>query len=225
MEVIALKSIPLFSDLSDAELQAIHAHSCRQFHKKNTMILFEEQLDSKLFVVLKGRVKETGISEDGREAIFSFYAEGDFFGEMAIFGDQVRDTNIVTCEDSYILSLNFDNLQSILKKCPGIFINLLKEMTQRLRRKGEQIKSMVFQDATGKLANTLLQFAENLGDLNRGLVEISRLPAQKDIASMVGTSRETISRSMRLLINKGFITKDGGRLVIRDYANFRANFV
>jgi len=224
MEVIALKSVPLFSDLPDVELQTIHAHSCRQFHKKNTMILFEEQLDSRLFVVLKGRVKETGICEDGREAIFSFYTEGDFFGEMAIFGDQVRTTNIVTCEDSYILSLHHENLQSILKKCPGIFINLLKELTQRLRRKGEHIKSLVFQDATGKLASTLLQFADNLGDLNRGLVEITRLPAQKDIASMVGTSRETISRSMRLLIEKGFISKDRGRLVIRDYANFRASF-
>jgi CRP/FNR family transcriptional regulator len=98
-------------------------------------------------------------------------------------------------------------------------------MTQRLRRKDEQIKSMVFQDAMGKLANTLLQFAEDVGDLNQGLVEINRLPAQKDIASMVGTSRETISRSMRSLVEKGFISKQRGRLIIRDYANFRASFV
>jgi CRP/FNR family transcriptional regulator len=225
MEVLALRSVPLFSDISALELQAIHAHSFRQFHKKNTMILFEEQIDSKIFVVLKGRVKETGISEDGREAIFSFYAEGDFFGEMAIFGDQIRTTNIVTCEDSYIMSLHHEYLQELLKQCPGIFINLLKELTQRLRRKDEQIKSLVFQDATGKLASTLLQFAENLGDLNRGLVEITRLPAQKDIASMVGTSRETISRAMRVLMDKGFISKERGRLVIHDYASFRASFI
>jgi CRP/FNR family cyclic AMP-dependent transcriptional regulator len=225
MEVIALKNIPLFSDILDPDLQAVHAHSCRQFHKKNTMILFEEQIDSKLFVVLKGRVKETGISEDGREAIFSFYTEGDFFGEMAVFSDVIRTTNIVTCEDSYLMSLHHDYVQTLLKRYPSIFINILKEMTQRLRRKDEQIKSLVFQDATGKLANTLLQFAEELGDLNRGLVEISRLPAQKDIASMVGTSRETISRAMKLLVEKGFISRQRGRLIINDYANFRASFV
>ena len=189
------------------------------------MILLEEQIDTKLFVVLKGRVKETGISEDGREAIFSFYAEGDFFGEMAIFSDHVRTTNIVTCEDSYLMFLHHEYLKTLLKNYPVISINLLKEMTQRLRRKDEQIKSMVFQDAMGKLANTLLQFAEDVGDLNRGLVEINRLPAQKDIASMVGTSRETISRSMRSLVEKGFISKQRGRLIIRDYANFRASFV
>jgi len=225
MEVIALKSIPLFSDISELDLQVIHSHTCRQFFKKNTMILLEEQIDTKLFVVLKGRVKETGISEDGREAIFSFYAEGDFFGEMAIFSDHVRTTNIVTCEDSYLMFLHHEYLKTLLKNYPVISINLLKEMTQRLRRKDEQIKSMVFQDAMGKLANTLLQFAEDVGDLNRGLVEINRLPAQKDIASMVGTSRETISRSMRSLVEKGFISKQRGRLIIRDYANFRASFV
>jgi CRP/FNR family transcriptional regulator, cyclic AMP receptor protein len=225
MEVLALRKVPMFYSVSDPLLQKIHANSYRQFHKKNTMILFEEQVDSKLFIVLQGRVKETGISEDGREAIFSFYGEGDFFGEMAIFGDQIRTTNIVTCEDSYIMSLHHEYLQPILRECPTMFINLLKEMTQRLRRRDGHIKSLVFQDAAGKLAYTLLSFVDDLGDLNRGLVEINHLPAQKDIASMVGTSRETISRAMRLLVQKGHIRKKCGRLVIRDYANFRATFI
>jgi CRP/FNR family cyclic AMP-dependent transcriptional regulator len=225
MEVISLKKIPLFFDAPNSILQSIHFHGYRQFYKKNTMILLEEQTDSRLFVILKGRVKETGINEEGREAIFSFLGEGDFFGEMAVFGDQPRNTNIVTCEDSYIMSLHRDQLLPLFRDCSVITINLLREMTQRLRRKDEQIKSLVFQDATGKLATTLLQFVDEMGDLNEGLVEIDRLPAQKDIASMVGTSRETISRAMRVLMAKGYISKERGRLVIHDYASFRASFV
>jgi len=225
MEVISLKKIPLFFDVPDIDLQTIHIRGYRQMYKKSTMILFEEQTDSKLYIILKGRVKETGINEDGREAIFAFLGEGDFFGEMAVFGDQARATNIVTCEDCYIMSLHREHLLPVLKDCPAITINLLREMTQRLRRKDEQIKSLVFQDATGKVASTLLHFADEMGDMNRGLVEIERLPAQKDIASMVGTSRETISRVMRVLMEKGFISKERGRLVIHDYASFRASFV
>jgi CRP-like cAMP-binding protein len=188
------------------------------------MILIEEELGSTMFIILEGRVKISRISDEGREVILSILGEGDFFGEMSILDGQTRSANVVTLEDSKILIIRREDFLQMLHDYPQIAINLLKELAHRLRRSDSQIKSLSLQNATGKVASTILRIADDSGKIHKGQVEIPRLPPQQDLANMAGTSRETISRVIKALTEKGYLRKEGSRLIILDYEMFRSEF-
>jgi CRP-like cAMP-binding protein len=224
MRKLPIDYVSLFTGLEDGHLDAIWKLSVEQNFKKNEMILFEDEPDTRLFIIIKGIIKLTRISEDGREFIFTFLGEGDFFGELSLLDEEIRSTNAVAVKDSTILSFKRSDYVKIFRQFPQITLNLLREMTQRLRERDRMIKSMSLQNATGKVACTILRFADDSGDINMGQVEIPRLPPHRDLANMVGTSRETISRAINWLTEEGYLQKEGGRLIIKDYENFRASF-
>ena len=224
MDVSFLKYIPLFSELTDAELKEIVKLAVRQVYKKDNMILIEEEIGSTMFIILDGRVKISRISDDGREVILSILSEGDFFGEMSILDGQNRSANVVTLDDSKIMVIRREDFLQMLHDYPQIAINLLKELAGRLRRSDSQIKSLSLQNATGKVASTLLRIADDSGKIHLGQVEIPRLPPQQDLANMAGTSRETISRVLKALTKQGYLKKEGSRLIIKDYESFRSEF-
>jgi CRP-like cAMP-binding protein len=224
MDISYLKYIPLFSELEDDDLRAISKVSMTQVFKKDNMILIEEEVGSTMFIILDGRVKISRISDDGREVILSILSEGDFFGEMSILDGQNRSANVVTLEDSRILVIRREDFLRMLHDFPQIAINLLKELAARLRKSDSQIKSLSLQNATGKVASTILRIADDSGKIHMGQVEIPRLPPQQDLANMAGTSRETISRVIKSLCEKGYLKKEGNRLIILDYETFRSDF-
>ncbi len=224
MDIQELKMIPLFSELDDKALEDISRMSVRQTYKKDNMVLIEEEIGSTMFIILRGRIKISRISDEGREVILSILVDGDFFGEMSILDGQTRSANAVTLEDSELMLIQRENFLRILRDYPQVAINLLKELAHRLRRSDEQIKSLSLQNAMGKVASTLLRIADDSGIIKHGQVEISQLPPQQDLANMAGTSRETISRVIKSLGQMGYVKKVGSKLIILDYEKFREDF-
>lgn len=224
MDLEILHSIPLFSELSDGDLENISRHTVRQQYKKDNMVLIEEEVGSTLFVILNGRVKISRISDEGREVILSILCDGDFFGEMSILDGQTRSANAVTLEDSELLIVRRENFLQMLYDYPQVSINLLKELAHRLRRSDSQIKSLSLQNALGRVASTILRIADDSGTYKQGKVEISSLPPQQDLANMAGTSRETISRVIKSLNQLGYVKKESSKLIILDYERFRQDF-
>ena len=224
MDISTLKYIPLFSELVDDDLRAISKVAVKQNFRKDNMVLIEEEVGSTMFIILDGRVKISRISDEGREVILSIMSEGDFFGEMSILDGQARSANVITLEDSSILIIHREDFLRMMHDYPQIAINLLKELAHRLRRSDSQIKSLSLQNATGKVASTLLRIADDSGKIHLGQVEIPKLPPQQDLANMAGTSRETISRVLKSLSEKGYLRKEGNKLIILDYESFRQDF-
>jgi CRP-like cAMP-binding protein len=224
MEIQLLKEIPLFSELSNKDLERILQVASRQKYHKDNLILIEEEIGSTMFVILSGRVKISRISDDGREVILSILSEGDFFGEMSLLDGQTRSANVTAIEESELLVIRREEFLQMLRDYPQIAINLLKELAQRIRKSDEHIKSLSLQDATGRVASTLLRIAEDSGVLRKGQVEISELPLQQDLANMAGTSRETISRVIKSLMQQGYLKKQKGKIIILDYDKFRSLF-
>ncbi|MGD9486788.1 MAG: Crp/Fnr family transcriptional regulator [Calditrichaceae bacterium] len=224
MDLSVLRTIPLFSELNDDELNQISKFAVRQYYKKDNMVLIEEEVGSTMFVILNGRVKISRISDEGREVILSILCDGDFFGEMSILDGQTRSANAVTLEDTELLIIRREDFLTVLYDYPQIAINLLKELAHRLRRSDSQIKSLSLQNALGKVASTLLRIADDSGTIKQGQVEISQLPPQQDLANMAGTSRETISRVIKSLSQLGYVRKEGSKLIIIDYNRFRQDF-
>jgi len=219
-----LKSIPLFADLRDEILEKIFNLMQKRVYKRHNMILMEEDIGDSLFILNKGSVKITRLSDDGREVILSILGEGDFFGEMSIFDGESRSANVIALEDSEVFILKRGDFLDLLEKHPQIAITLLQEMAIRLRRSDQQIEGLSLSDAESRIAMSIIRFAEDLGVIRQGQVIIEKLPFQQDIANMAGTSRETVSRMLKMLELKGWIERQGRRMVITRYDDFVKEF-
>ena len=113
----------------------------------------------------------------------------------------------------------------LLHDFPSVAIALLKELTMRLRKADAMIKSLSLKDAAGRVANVVLQLADDIGKIRKGRVEIDELPLQQDLANMAGTSRETISRMIHSFIREGHIEIERGKLIISDYEQFKTRYL
>lgn len=188
------------------------------------MILMEDEFGDTFFIIAGGSIKITRVSEDGREVILAMLGEGEFFGEMSLLDGETRSANAIAIEESKVLILKRHDFLLFLERFPKIAISLLTEMAGRIRKSDQQIESLSLSDAEHRIGITLIRMAEELGTIRQGKVEISNLPYQQDIANMAGTSRETVSRMMKILEEKGFIKRSGHNLSILDYSQFKRTF-
>jgi CRP/FNR family cyclic AMP-dependent transcriptional regulator len=206
-----LQKVPLFSQLGPADLQRVLEVARERAYPKNSVILFEDDPGDALYVVRQGQVKVVLIGEDGREVILSVLGEGDFFGEMALIDDEPRSAHVIAMNDSTLLVLRREDFQGLLMQTPAIALAMLRELTRRLRRVDEKVGSLVLLDVNGRVARLLLDLAEEAGG-----ERITRRLTHHTIAQMIGSSRETVSRTMRELVEKGMIEVSRRDIVIRD---------
>lgn len=219
--VEVLRAVPIFGEIDDTELAKIARVGVRKKYKKGSVILLEEEAGQALFVIVVGKVKVVRADDEGREVILSILGESDFFGEMAILDGFARSASVVAITKADLFMIHRRDFLKLLHDFPVVAIALLQELTMRLRKADAQIKSLSLKDAAGRVANVLIQLADDIGKIRQGRVEIEELPLQQDLANMAGTSRETISRMVHLFIKKGHIELEGNKLIVNDYEKFK----
>lgn len=220
-----LMYVPIFSDLEKETIDRILTIGTTKSYPKDSYILMEEGTGTAMFVIISGKVKVSRTSSDGREVILSILGEFDFFGEMAILDGLSRSASVIAMADSELFIIQREQFLDLLKEFPEIAINLLQELTQRLRSADSKIKALSLKDAEGKVASVILQLAEDLGTIKQGVVEIEKLPLQQDLANMAGTSRETISRTLHSFVKKGQVELEGSKLRILNFEKFKEAYI
>jgi CRP/FNR family transcriptional regulator, cyclic AMP receptor protein len=208
-----LRKVPLFGQLPPPDLDRVAEIARERSYPRNSVILFEDDPGDALYVVAQGQVKVVLIGEDGREVILSVMGAGEFFGEMALIDDEPRSAHVIAMEDSSLLVIRREDFQDLLKQTPGIGLVLLRELSRRLRRVDEKVGSLVLLDVNGRVAQLLLDLADEAGS-----DRITRRLTHHTIAQMIGSSRETVSRTMRELVDKGSIAVSRREIQIRDRA-------
>ncbi|MBI4547443.1 MAG: Crp/Fnr family transcriptional regulator [Ignavibacteriae bacterium] len=220
-----IRNVPIFSDIDVEQLAKIVRVGVRKKYKKGSIILLEEESGAALFVILSGKVKIVRTDDDGREVILSILSENDFFGEMSILDGLARSASVVAITKTELFMIHRRDFLTLMEDVPSVAIALLKELTMRLRKADSQIKSLSLKDAAGRVANVVLQLADDIGTIRKGRVEIDELPLQQDLANMAGTSRETISRVIHMFIKKGHLDLQGNKLIINDYEKFKGLYL
>jgi len=206
-----LRTIPLFTQLSDEEVTRVTQAARERTYPKNSVILFEDDPGDALYVVLTGEVKVVLIGEDGREVILSILRSGDFFGEMSLIDNQPRSAHVIATEASNLMVLRRDEFRDCLEQAPRIALGLLQALSRRLRRADDKIGGLVLLDVTGRVARVLLELAdEHDGE------HVPRKITHHMLAQMIGSSRETVSRTLRELADQSLIQVSRKDIAILD---------
>ena len=224
LDIDFLKSVNIFSDLSDSELKSIQDLCKTRKYPKNSMIILEEEMGDVVFIVMSGTVKITRVNDEGKEVILAMLGSGEVFGEMAILDGESRSANALSQENCEVVTINREDFLNLLKTNNKVSLNLMTEFAIRLRKSDQQIEALSLDDAEHRIGVSILNLAEELGVIRQGAVTVENLPYQQDIANMAGTSRETVSRVMKTFEDRGLITKTGHKLSIPDYAFFKRIF-
>jgi len=209
-----LRNVSLFESLDQQELEALSDVTfTRTFSKDNVIILAEEEGDT-LFILKKGQVKVSIVSEGGREVILSLLGPGSVFGELSLLDGKPRSANVVAIEETDLLMLRRVDFLQLIYKTPQIATALLAELATRMRKTDRQIEGLALLDVTSRISDTLLQLATEQGAKTTDGVTIESRPTQQELANMSGTTRETVSRVLKRLESQGYINRNGRKITI-----------
>ncbi len=204
-----LADIPLFRNLSADQLTWL----CRFLHRRvfsaGSSLAMTEQPGEVVYFILDGTIKIFKDNLDGTEVILAILGEGDTVGEMSLVDSVGRSANIVTQEKSSLLWMDKSTFQECLHTIPAITYNLTQLFSNRLRLANEQILSLATLDVYGRVARQILAFARQYGQptADGGLLIPIRL-TQRDIADLVGASRERTNQVMVYYKRHKYLTVD-----------------
>ena len=215
------RKVPLFSSLKDDELEAIARVSVLKNCPKDTLLLIADEEGDSLFIITSGKVKVVLFSESGKEVIFSILGEGDFFGDMSLLDGKPRSASVITIEDTSVYVLRRSDFNEIVEKHPNIALKLLKEITSRLRKADARIESLSVLNVSGRVAGILLQLAEESGKKTPEGIVINARPTHQDLANMTGTTRETVTRILKQMESRNYISLSGKNVTILDSERLR----
>ena len=210
-----LRTVPIFSELSDEDITSLAHLALRKRYPKDTVIFFENEEGDFFFTILEGRVKVTILGDDGREVILSVLGPGDFFGEMALLDNEPRSATAIAVEETELLSLHRNDFQTVLNDNRSITTALIRVLSARLRRANHQISTLALLDVYGRVARVIVDMAREEGKrLRDGRIAFRRATHQ-EIANRIGTTRETVTRMLKDLERQGLIAVEGKEIVVQ----------
>ncbi len=211
-----LKNVAIFSHVSEGTLAKLEQLVVTKRYPRESMIVSQDETGDSLYVLAEGRVKVVLMSgESGREMILSVFKPGDFFGEMSLIDGQPRSASVVAMEDSTLLVLHRADFRRYLADNPDAAFGVMTELCTRIRKADEIIGNLALLDVHGRVAHMLLDLAKSDGEQVVEGTLIRDRPTQQNIASMVGTSRETVSRALSEFAKRGYIELRGKDILIK----------
>jgi len=208
----SLRNIGLFSSVRDEDLTAIATLLIERRFPKHKTIVEEGLPGDYMYIIREGRVSVSKLSDDGREKILEFLEAGDFFGEMALLDNAPRSASVRALSDARVLALSRGDFLNVLRANPDLAMAVIQELTRRLRQIDEQASSLSFQRVTQRTRGLLVRLAKEPTD-RPGICATPALTHQQ-IADMIGTSRETVTRALKGLKEQGWLEQDGKRYLV-----------
>jgi CRP/FNR family cyclic AMP-dependent transcriptional regulator len=204
-----LLNIPLFAELGIDRIGDLIDQAALRTYRANTVVMEKGDEASALYVLLSGRVKVFSADDNGKEIVLNELGPGDYLGELALIEDSTRSASVMTVTPSRFLVIPKASFQAYLMSRPGVALHLIGALAARVRKLTEEVERLALRDVYSRLADTLQA---------RAVEENGRLMTdaltQRDLAALVGASREMISRVLKDLKAGGYIALEGKRVVI-----------
>ncbi|MHB8910517.1 MAG: Crp/Fnr family transcriptional regulator [Syntrophales bacterium] len=206
-----LAGIPLFAGLSRAQYEALARIGVRRSWRKGERIFSEGDEGTGFYVVVAGRVKIFKVSTDGKEQILHLFGPGESFGEVSVFTGQGFPADAVAAAQTTLLFFPRVAFSALIQRDPALALNMLAQLSRRLMQFAGLIEDLSLKEVPGRLAKYLLYLSDKDGE---GGVELDVSKGQ--LASLLGTIPETLSRILAKMNRRGLIRSRGAQIRIID---------
>jgi CRP/FNR family transcriptional regulator, cyclic AMP receptor protein len=214
LDVTALRSSPFFAGLPEESVLQATGHAVIRTHPANQIILLENDWGGSVYFILEGWVKIRTYNLDGKEVTLNILGPGELFGEMAPLEEIPRSTDVLTLVSTVVANIPAQDFVKLLNSEPQSGIRLAQLMARRLRQVNRRLR-LRESDSTSRIADVLLFLADGQGKRSEQGLEIPNLP-HRELSSLSGLARETVTRVLSKLEKKGLIQKKQDVLCIPD---------
>lgn len=205
-----LADVPLFSTLDNREQEELYSRLRRRRYRKGDMVFLRGDPGRDLFLVESGAVKICLTTADGKELTLALLGAGEFFGELALLDGEPRSSDAVVMEPSQFLLLERSDFLQFLELHPRVAHRVMEVLSRRLRDNNQLVQDAAFFDIAARLARVILRLADSVGRADGEGVTITRRLTQNELASMVGTTRETVNKWLMEYERQGVIERHNG---------------
>jgi CRP-like cAMP-binding protein len=210
---IHLRKIPLLAELSDEEMRRVKQELRIRSYQKRDIVLQKGGSGDGLLFLLSGQLQVIDITEDGRAIGLRMLAPGDFFGEIALINNSTRSASVVALSDVLVAFLPAATAMHLFSHSPPVAKQMLRHLAQKIQRDSE-FRALLSINNTAKRIYTFLALMQQKKGEPGAPAVVENLPTHQDIANMINTSRETVTRALLALAEKGIVQKDSHRLII-----------
>jgi CRP-like cAMP-binding protein len=207
-------AIPLFEGLSRGQHEALARIAVNRSYKKGQTIFSEGDEGAGFYAIISGRVKIFKLSPEGKEQILHMMGAGEIFGEVPVFTGHEYPANAEAHINSLLLFFPRNSFIALVKKDPSLSLNMLALLSWRLRRFAAMIEDLSLKEVPGRLAAYLLYLSKRSSNKDDLELDISK----GQLASILGTIPETLSRILGKMGRQGLIRSEGSRMRILDRA-------
>jgi CRP/FNR family cyclic AMP-dependent transcriptional regulator len=211
-----LKRHVLFGGLGDGEIAELLAHAHVEHHNAGSEIFAKGSPGQSVIAVLRGSVKISSPSPDGKEIVLNNINAGELFGEIALLDGGERTADATAVEDCELLVVYRRDFLPLLKRRSDICVMLLEMLCQRLRQTSEQVEDVLFGDLGGRVAKVLLRLAQAAQAQGDGSKTLVLRVTQQELGSMAGGARESVNRQLQVWQTAGLIKLGKGSISICD---------
>lgn len=207
-----ISATPLFNGLPPDQLEAIKRIAIEKQIKKGEIVVSEGDDGRGFFVIAEGRIKVFKVSAEGKEQILHIFGPGQPFGEVPVFAGQRFPANAQAIENAKILFLPRAAIVDLITANPSLALNMLAEMSRKLRLFAVQIENLSLKEMPARLASYLIHLADEQGQEEAVTLKISK----GQLASILGTIPETLSRIFAKLSANNLIRVEGKKITLLD---------
>lgn len=211
-----LKKGPLLQSFSDADLANL-SMSIRVQRLKEKQVLFRKGDEgTALYIIKKGKIKIVLPTAVGDEVILAIFSKGDVLGELSLLDDKPRYADGVAMEESEVYVLDRTDFLSFLQKNERAIKCVLSSLSERLRKMDDLLEDASSLSVSARLAKKLLEPGREFGRCEEDVMRIGLKLTQQDWADLVGTTRESINKELKILGGKGLMSMEGGSIHLVD---------
>lgn len=211
-----LEEFVIFNELSYDDLRNLEKSLIIQSFKKRQVIFHEGDNPHWFYVLLKGKVKISKTSVDGREIVLEIIDAPDFFGALAVIKNFPYPATAIAIEDCEVGKIGRDIFLEIFNKYPHLNNQILHHITIRLRAGIESLKNVALEDVLSRIVYQILKLATKYGKKVPEGVLIDLKLTKQEIAEMAGTTTETAIRIMGRLKKEGYIIEQNRKIIVKD---------
>lgn len=210
-----LQDLDWLEEFSFEERDALRSRSFQRSYGPGEIVFMPVPNPDSLYLLEKGLVRVYRLSEAGLETTLGYVRSGEIFGELAVLGDYPRESFAQAIDASVVWKIPRRIFQPYVESRPGLAYEISKQIGGRLKQIESRVENLVFRDVRSRVILILLELAGTFGMArDDGSIVLDVHITQAELATLVGSTRQSVNSSLAQLSSHGFVTREGRRLVI-----------